>query len=76
VHTLARTLGLFDREFSPSRAIVLVPPLSAGFSELSTYHTKEYLDFVLDPLNVENGDDGTKTELGLEDVRHCIFQGA
>ncbi|KAJ7255215.1 histone deacetylase complex protein [Mycena rebaudengoi] len=67
VHTLARALGLFDREFSPSRAIVLVPPLSAGFSELNIYHTKEYLDFVLDPLNVENGDDGTKTELGLED---------
>ncbi|KAJ7098377.1 histone deacetylase complex protein [Mycena epipterygia] len=67
VHTLARTLGLFSRDFSSARTIALVPPQSAGFADLNTYHTKDYLDFVLDPKNVENGDDGTKMELGLED---------
>ncbi|KAJ7512578.1 histone deacetylase complex protein [Mycena galericulata] len=67
VHTLARMLGLFSRDFSPARTIALVPPQSAGFAELNSYHTKEYLDFVLDPNNVESGDEGTKTELGLED---------
>ncbi|KAJ7723396.1 hypothetical protein B0H16DRAFT_1666152 [Mycena metata] len=67
VHTLARSLGLFSRNFSSMRTIALVPPQSAGFAELNTYHTKDYLDFVLDPRNVKSGDDGTKTELGLED---------
>ncbi|KAJ7669246.1 hypothetical protein DFH06DRAFT_178577 [Mycena polygramma] len=67
VHTLARTLGLFSRDFSSTRIIALVPPQSAGFDELNSYHTKEYLDFVLDPKNVEGGDDGAKTEFGLED---------
>ncbi|KAJ7716261.1 hypothetical protein DFH07DRAFT_973957 [Mycena maculata] len=67
VHTLARALGLFLRNFSPTRTIALVPPQSAGFAELNSYHTKEYLDFVLDPNNVEGGDEGTKMELGLED---------
>ncbi|KAJ6501259.1 hypothetical protein DFH09DRAFT_1444675 [Mycena vulgaris] len=51
VHTLARSLGLFSRDFSPARTIALVPPQSAGFAELNSYHTKEYLDFVLDPTN-------------------------
>ncbi|KAJ7033208.1 hypothetical protein C8F04DRAFT_1105541 [Mycena alexandri] len=67
VHTLARSLGLFSRNFSSMRTIALVPPQSAGFAELNTYHTKDYLDFVLEPQNVTSGDDGTKTELGLED---------
>ncbi|KAJ7484525.1 hypothetical protein FB451DRAFT_1436380 [Mycena latifolia] len=67
VHTLARSLGLFSRDFSSVRTIALVPPQSAGFAELNSYHTKEYLDFVLDPQNVDSGDDGTKMELGLED---------
>ncbi|KAJ6491400.1 hypothetical protein C8R47DRAFT_449816 [Mycena vitilis] len=67
VHTLARTLGLFSRDFSSTRIIALVPPQSAGFDELNNYHTKEYLDFVLEPKNVEGGDDAAKTEFGLED---------
>ncbi|KAJ7138492.1 histone deacetylase complex protein [Mycena crocata] len=67
VHTLARSLGLFSRDFSPARVIALVPPQSAGFEELNSYHTKEYLDFILDPKNVASGDEVTKIDLGLED---------
>ncbi|KAJ7885093.1 hypothetical protein B0H14DRAFT_2699662, partial [Mycena olivaceomarginata] len=67
VHSLARALGLFSREFSPVRTIALVPPQSAGFTELNKYHTKDYLDFILDPENVVNGTDETKTEFGLKD---------
>ncbi|KAJ7089350.1 hypothetical protein B0H15DRAFT_840446 [Mycena belliarum] len=67
VHTLARSLDLFSRGFSSVRSIALVPPQSAAFAELNSYHTKEYLDFVLDPKSVDSGDTGTKTELGLED---------
>ncbi|KAJ7154689.1 hypothetical protein C8R46DRAFT_1118133 [Mycena filopes] len=67
VHTLARSLGLFSRDFSPTRVIALVPPQAAAFTDLNAYHTKEYLDFILDPKNVDSGDDGTKKELGLED---------
>ncbi|KAJ7637011.1 hypothetical protein FB45DRAFT_907996 [Roridomyces roridus] len=64
VHTLARNLDLFAGDFSPARRIVLTPPQNATFKELNNYHTKEYLDFVLDP---NNGDEKTKAELGLED---------
>ncbi|KAJ7698742.1 hypothetical protein B0H17DRAFT_927409 [Mycena rosella] len=67
VHTLARSLGLFSRDFSPTRTVALVPPQSAGFAELNSYHTKEYLDFVLDPKSVDSGNVSTKTEFGLED---------
>ncbi|KAF7334219.1 Hist-deacetyl domain-containing protein [Mycena sanguinolenta] len=67
VHTLARALGLFSKDFSPTRTIALVPPQSAGFTELNTYHTKEYLDFILDPQTVANGSDATKAEFGLRD---------
>ncbi|KAJ7201647.1 hypothetical protein GGX14DRAFT_571296 [Mycena pura] len=67
VHTLARALGLFSREFSSKRTIALIQPQSAGFTDLNTYHTKEYLDFVLDPSNVDTGDEASKTEFGLED---------
>ncbi|KAJ7322846.1 hypothetical protein DFH08DRAFT_712298 [Mycena albidolilacea] len=67
VHSLARALGLFSREFSPVRTIALVPPQSAGFTELNKYHTKDYLDFILDPENVVNGTDETKMEFSLKD---------
>jgi hypothetical protein len=50
------------------RTIALVPPQSAGFTELNKYHTKDYLDFILDPENVVNGTDETKAEFGLKDV--------
>ncbi|KAJ6454679.1 hypothetical protein C8R45DRAFT_1111917 [Mycena sanguinolenta] len=67
VHTLARALGLFSRDFSSMRTIALIPPQSAGFAELNSYHTKEYLDFILDPQTVENGSDAAKAEFGLRD---------
>ncbi|KAK7046839.1 Hist-deacetyl domain-containing protein [Favolaschia claudopus] len=75
VHTLARSLGLFAPDFSLTRTIALVPPQSAGFAELNSYHTKEYLDFVLDPKNMTtDSEDASKTEFGLED--DCpMFEG-
>ncbi|KAF7291897.1 Hist-deacetyl domain-containing protein [Mycena indigotica] len=69
VHTLARSLGLYARDFSSKRALVLVPPQKAEPADLIIYHTREYLDFVLDPDNAEQNSHNAaaKTEYGLEE---------
>ncbi|CAK5272980.1 unnamed protein product [Mycena citricolor] len=67
VHTLARTLGLFSPTTDSSRALILVPPQKAQSAQLGMYHTKEYLDFILNEANANSSEDVTKAEFGLED---------
>ncbi|KAF7318281.1 Hist-deacetyl domain-containing protein [Mycena chlorophos] len=71
VHTLARSLNLYSREFSTERFLQLVPPQKAERSQLNLYHTDDYLNFVLNP---DNADELSKTEYGLEE--DCpLFRG-
>ncbi|EAU81472.2 histone deacetylase 8 [Coprinopsis cinerea okayama7 len=62
VHSLIHALGLFNP--SPGRArIQVITPRRASYKDLSTFHSKEYLDYILDKDN----DGVTNPEFGLQD---------
>ncbi|KAF9003406.1 histone deacetylase 8 [Cyathus striatus] len=76
VHSLVSSLGLMKSDFSQARRIQAVNPRRATRKELSAYHTREYLDFILDPNNSNTSSADalayeTIAELGLEYVVHC-----
>ncbi|EPQ53489.1 histone deacetylase complex protein [Gloeophyllum trabeum ATCC 11539] len=70
VHSLINALGLLshnqDQEMLPIR---VVKPVPAQYDDLAAYHTRDYLEFILDPKNssgavVEQDD---VLEYGMED---------
>lgn len=68
VHTLAKELGLLSSKFTSPRSICPVRPQLATLADLSAYHTRDYLEFVLNPNNPQSVDkDGAVGEFGLED---------
>ncbi|KAF9459125.1 histone deacetylase complex protein [Collybia nuda] len=65
VHSLVSSMGLMSTEFSSTKRIQIINPTRATYKELALYHDRDYLDFVLDPVNSSNlGGDGG---FGLED---------
>lgn len=75
MHALVNAMGLMSPEFSNTRQIQLVNPGRATYKDLAVYHSRDYLDFVLDPENSTRGVSGNSDEtndFGLEDVRSDI----
>lgn len=71
VHSLVSALGLMASEFSSARKLRVITPRKATYKDLAVYHTRDYLDFVLDPSKsdgVETDSVAADTEFGLEDV--------
>ncbi|KAK7437922.1 hypothetical protein VKT23_018357 [Stygiomarasmius scandens] len=67
VHSLINALGLLSNTRS-TRRIQVINPRRAAYKDLAIYHSKEYLDFVLNPSDEE------PESFGLED--DCpIFDG-
>jgi histone deacetylase 8 len=63
-------------EFSNTRRLQVVNPGRATYKDLAIYHSRDYLDFVLDPKNStrelsSNSDEAN--DFGLEDVRRDHF---
>ncbi|KAJ7054460.1 hypothetical protein C8F01DRAFT_1324011 [Mycena amicta] len=54
--------------FHPKELSQSLPPQKAEPADLSVYHTREYLDFVLNPSSIQQNDDAiSQTEYGLEE---------
>jgi histone deacetylase 8 len=77
VHALVSAMGLMSPEFSNTRRIQVVNPGRATYKDLTIYHSRDYLDFVLDPKNsmreLSTNSDRTN-KFGLEDVRRISFK--
>ncbi|KZT22761.1 histone deacetylase complex protein [Neolentinus lepideus HHB14362 ss-1] len=69
VHSLASSLGVLSNVAKEGlRAeIRVVNPVPASYEELATYHSRDYLEFVLDPKNSRGIDALEGAEYGLED---------
>ena len=67
VHSLISSLGLMNPIFSNTRHLQLVTPSKASYNDLAVYHSRDYLDIVLDPSFSAN-QASNATEFGLEDV--------
>ncbi|PPQ68447.1 hypothetical protein CVT26_006034 [Gymnopilus dilepis] len=70
VHSLVSALGLMASEFSSARKLRVITPRKATYKDLAVYHTRDYLDFVLDPSKSDGVDTDSvaaDTEFGLED---------
>jgi histone deacetylase 8 len=69
-------MGLMSPEFSSIKRIQVINPGRAEFKDLSVYHSRDYLDFVLEPKNsnsVSVVEAEVTAEFGLEDVRSQLF---
>lgn len=66
VHSLVNSLGLLKEASSPGRKVQIINPKCATSQALSVYHSKDYLEFVLNESS-ENAV-STASEYGLEDV--------
>jgi histone deacetylase 8 len=53
--------------FSNSRRLQVITPSKASYKDLAVYHSRDYLDTVLDPSPSANRASNV-TEFGLEDV--------
>lgn len=66
VHSLVSALGLISNHGgSETHRMQVANPRRATLQDLELYHSKEYLDYVLDQNAVE--DERLSAELGLED---------
>ncbi|TFK66344.1 histone deacetylase complex protein [Pluteus cervinus] len=63
VHSLVSSLGLLS---APHRAQV-INPTCATYKDLATYHSRDYLDYVLNPQNSQDSDAPTSSIFGIED---------
>ncbi|KAF5345921.1 hypothetical protein D9758_011417 [Tetrapyrgos nigripes] len=65
VHSLVNSLGLFSSA-SAERRLQVVNPRRASYRDLAVYHSREYLDFVLNPKHP-----GTPADYGDDDLREA-----
>ena len=74
MHSLINSLGILIPDFSKSCRLQVVTPRRASFNDLAVYHTRDYLEVV---LNKNNGNEDLKANItldndfGLEDV--CVL---
>lgn len=69
-------MGLMLSEFSESRRLQVINPRRATMKDLSVYHSRDYLDFVLDSGISSQKEQSTilvNAEFGLEDVRLLFY---
>ncbi|KAH8100349.1 histone deacetylase 8 [Cristinia sonorae] len=69
VHSLVKAFGLFSPKPGSRTQLRPLRPIPATMSDLAVYHTRDYLDFVLDGKNAVKAAPGTpsRAEFGLED---------
>ncbi|KAF8656535.1 hypothetical protein AX16_002499 [Volvariella volvacea WC 439] len=70
VHSLINSLGLLSPNYSSSRRIQVITPRKATYRELISYHSREYMDYILDPENASRTHASrieSDVEFGLED---------
>ncbi|TFK41576.1 histone deacetylase 8 [Crucibulum laeve] len=71
VHSLISSLGLMKPDFSTTSRLQVINPRRATYKELAVYHSRDYLDFVLEARHIDSSPaslcTGTNTEFGLED---------
>ncbi|TFK47551.1 Arginase/deacetylase [Heliocybe sulcata] len=67
IHSLASSLGLLSNAPNTSGEIRVVKPTPASYQDLAVYHSRDYLDFVLDPKNSQGLEVAEAAEYGLED---------
>ncbi|KDR72484.1 hypothetical protein GALMADRAFT_126034 [Galerina marginata CBS 339.88] len=71
VHSLISSLGLLTPDASRTRHLRVVTPRKATYKDLAVYHSRDYLDVVLDPSKSNDEEVGNTTsidgEFGLED---------
>ncbi|KAF9521808.1 hypothetical protein CPB83DRAFT_878428 [Crepidotus variabilis] len=51
VHSLINSLGLLNPKFSEKKRVQVVTPRKATYKDLAVYHTRDYLEAVLNPKN-------------------------
>ena len=75
VHSLISSLGLMTSSPSQKRCLVVVTPRKATYKDLSVYHTRDYLDAVLDTSHPNKGIQIAESdvEFGLEDVNIIAY---
>ena len=77
VHTLMSSLGLMNPNYSETRRLQVITPKRATYKDLAVYHTRDYLDAVLDSSKSkldahtarEQPQVVVNAEYGLEEVR-------
>ena len=67
MHSLISSIGLMSPVFSNSRRLQVITPSKASYKDLAMYHSRDYLDTVLD-LSPGTNQASNVTEFGLEDV--------
>jgi len=74
VHTLVKELGFLSSSSSFPRSLSPLRPVPASMADLSVYHTRDYLDFVLNPDNHKEPNDHSQSsaEFGLEEDCPCF----
>ena len=60
-------MGLMSPIFSNSRRLQVITPSKASYKDLAVYHSRDYLDTVLD-LSPSANQASNAAEFGLEDV--------
>ena len=68
MHGLISAMGIISPEFMAAKLMQIINPTKATYKDLAMYHSREYLDFVLDPEN-SRYEASPKNDFGLEDVR-------
>ena len=77
VHGLVKSLGLLDPDPAFERVIQTCSPRKATRQDLAVYHSKAYLDFILDSAQRGEQRDSEyetlKAEFGMEEVKLGFF---
>ena len=72
VHSLVSSLGLLSNTaVSCTRRLQVISPRQATYKELAAYHTRDYLEVVLNNTSDKQSpgsEPGLNAELGLEDA--------
>jgi histone deacetylase 8 len=79
VHSLVSALGLMKSNASDraNRRLQVVAPRKASYKDLAVYHTRDYLDAVLDVNKADEEQEtevGINAEFGLEDA--CLRESS
>ncbi|KAJ3544827.1 hypothetical protein NM688_g5698 [Phlebia brevispora] len=68
VHSLIKQLGLLSPENFCETSLRLIPPIPAQHNDLTVYHDRDYVDFILDSGNSSDAsEDPRHAEFGIEE---------
>lgn len=69
VHSLVKAYGLLSPHSSTNTQLRMLPPSPAGINDLAVYHTRDYLEFVLNSKTTVKPTYTSRAEFGLEEVQ-------